>query len=255
MTSGCAMAVNGWASATSAGIALSPNPWPLPKMAIQLDGACIDMISETLGIVVLRHGDVYLLQLLHEQWSLLPVGHTLGSLGQVSGLLVLPMQGETSVLDKILPKAAGVSMGLVFCGSRMGDSSLLGYTLESNVTLVDAMQGKDNSTGDSTIKQEDQEQQLPQEAIVDDYEIILQGEEDALYALDDEHDQTTKPDKELPDVIPPSDEENDETTGDSKQRISNKRAKLTVPKMKSPSPEKKKRANWKESKRIWTKGR
>ena len=227
MTSGCAMAVNGWASATSAGIALSPNPWPLPKMAIQLDGACIDMISETLGIVVLRHGDVYLLQLLHEQWSLLPVGHTLGSLGQVSSLLVLPMQGETSVLDKILPKAAGVSMGLVFCGSRMGDSSLLGYTLESNVTLVDAMQGKDNSTGDSTIKQEDQEQQLPQEAIVDDYEIILQGEEDALYALDDEHDQTTKPDKELPDVIPPSDEENDETTGDSKQRISNKRAKLT----------------------------
>lgn len=220
-----ALAVNGWAGATSPGITLTPNPWPLPKLAIQLDGAGVAMINDSLGLVVLRHGAVYLLQQVHENWSMLPVGQTLGSLGQIASVLVLPMLGETSVLDKLMPaKQVGVSMGLVFCGSSFGDSSLLGYTLESNVTLFDVTQEKETSTKDQMIKAEDV---LPMQVthIHDEYEQILQSEEDALYSLDaDEESSHTV--KGQPDVIPPSDEESDEKF-DTRRRTRNKRVKLT----------------------------
>lgn len=220
-----ALAVNGWAGATSAGLHLSPNPWPLPKLAVQLDGARVAMISDSLGLVVLRHGAVYLLQQLHENWSMIPVGQTLGSLGQIASLLVLPL-GDPGALDKLLPaKVLGVSVGLVFCGSRLGDSSLLGYTLESNVGLVDAVQGKGNVIIQGAIKEEDEQSDEPAHA-VDEYEMILRSEEDALYAPDDVNDEASKIEKALPDVIPPSDEESEEVSG-SRRRTRNKRAKLT----------------------------
>jgi hypothetical protein len=122
--------------------------------------------------------------------------------------------GDVGALDKLLStKVLGVSAGLVFCGSRMGDSSLLGYTLESNATLVDTMQGKGNVSNQiMAVKGENDLPEAPPQAI-DEYELILRSEEDALYALDDDNDKNPHIQEVLPDVIPPSDEENDEISG------------------------------------------
>jgi hypothetical protein len=249
--SGPALAVNGWAYTTNPpNVVLQPNPWPLPKLAIQLDGARIAIISETLGLVVLRYGAVYLLQQMtgvggQHQWSMLPLGQTLGSLGQVATLLALPLGEATTdvmLLDKLMmggKKGGTINMGLLFAGSRLGDSSLLGYTVESGVTLVEAMKPQEPTTdkvgsaGDATIaiaasqiKTEDSEGATNAD---DDYEGVLQLEEDALYADDAENGNngyssgkpTATSEQQAPDIVPPSSDEEDET---KTQRT--KRAKL-----------------------------
>jgi hypothetical protein len=127
--------------------------------------------------------------------------------------------GDVGALDKLLStKVLGVSAGLVLCGSRMGDSSLLGYTLGSNATLGDTMQGKGNASNQMAVKGENDPPEAPPQAI-DEYKMILRSEEDAL---DDADDKNPHIQEVLPDVIPPSDEENDETSG-GRHRFSHKR--------------------------------
>ena len=62
---GPVLSVNGWVQTTcptSLLEKLQPNPWPLPKLAVQLDGARLSILSEKVGILCLRQGQLYLLQ-------------------------------------------------------------------------------------------------------------------------------------------------------------------------------------------------
>jgi hypothetical protein len=76
----------------------------------------------------------------------MPLRTTLGAIGQISSLLLLPLADVPRVMiSKLFDSNSTkkqlsmemLSMGLLFAGSRLGDSSLLGYTLEADVTFTD----------------------------------------------------------------------------------------------------------------------
>jgi hypothetical protein len=180
----CCTAVNGWVRSTgsaavlpsvgSLGGILQPNPSPLAKLSVQLDGSRLSFVNEDVAMVSLRDGSLYSLELHGEHdcigvgggggvcLSLAPVGKKLGGLGMIASLSVLPlMHVQTSiVMGKLLDKESAVakkeemgisddgpsksqvvketisSLGLVFAGSRMGDSILMMYDLKENIKLV-----------------------------------------------------------------------------------------------------------------------
>ena len=163
---GPVLSVNGWVQTTcptSLLDKLQPNPWPLPKLAIQLDGARLSILSEKLGILCLRQGQLYLLQHLGDTWSLMSLGTTLGAIGQISSLLSLPLADVPKVMisklvdndsDKKQLSLEIMSMGLLFAGSRLGDSSLLGYTLEADVTFTDKVKQEGASEKKQKIEED-----------------------------------------------------------------------------------------------------
>ena len=213
-----ALALNGWARSTcpfSLWDLLSPNPWPLPKLSIQLDGAKLAMLNQECGIVSLRRGDLYLLQKSTRSWAMLQLGRSLGAIGHVTNLVALPFEATpTTIVQKLLgPKASKkFLMGLLFAGSRLGDSSLLGYTLQANVTLIDVTGGKAKKRKvdepRAPLVKEEEDVGQPDE---DGIEAILRKEEEALYAPDPK----STPSENRPNIVPPSDEEDsvDDTQG------------------------------------------
>jgi len=174
---------------------MQPNPSPLPKLGIQLDGCSLSFVNEHVAMLSLRDGTLYSLEL-HESdacvgvggdrgvmcMSLSPVGKKLGGIGMVSSLSSMPLlnlkvkvkvqtmkqdfgkfldgtsgtagtgtgtgsgsakKEEAVANEETIESAKGKwqeeepsSLGLVFAGSRMGDSTLLLYTLKENVKLV-----------------------------------------------------------------------------------------------------------------------
>ena len=168
---------------------MQPNPSPLPKLAIQLDGSRMVFVGDNLAIVALRDGTLFLLEIHHRKNTLLgsrrssdkqhlciismaPTGRKLGSLGMISTLSYVPLlrlsgeekrmsnvkayesiqrillsstkkeENEYDVLNILLSKMQGTSqlnpfsMGLIFAGSRVGDSSLLVYGVKENVAFL-----------------------------------------------------------------------------------------------------------------------
>lgn len=242
---GPVLSVNGWVQTTcptSLLEKLQPNPWPLPKLAVQLDGARLSILSEKVGILCLRQGQLYLLQHLGDTWSLMPLRTTLGAIGQISSLLLLPLADVPRVMiSKLFDSNSTkkqlsmemLSMGLLFAGSRLGDSSLLGYTLEADVTFTDKVK-REGSLGKKQKIEEDTWDYPGTARPASEHEFILQREEDALYAPTEE-DEGVELITEFPDVIPPSsDEEMEESTGIHGCRVAVKKrsrprlAKLTV---------------------------
>lgn len=133
---------------------LKPNPKPFPKLAIQLDGAALAFCSDSLVILSLRSGGLYLLQLnvtssnrsggrsvQDTPMCLLPLGKSLGSCGNVANLIACPLESSSSVLYHKMQakdektKSINLSMGLLFAGSMVGDSVLLGYCLVSPLAM------------------------------------------------------------------------------------------------------------------------
>ena len=241
------LAVNGWVASslsTSYTGIVAANSWPFPKLSMQLDGAQFTPINTNTWFVVLRRGQVYLLQKNDGgQWSLMSLYQTVGAVGEISCVSICPMghysassfgkdnsffqlssKAEASG-EKSLQQQQQHAIGLLFVASRLGDSSLLGYAL-GETTVVDALQTEPGLGSDKKgVKKENVVIPTEEEAAdgnssmtavkidgdtavnEEDYERILQLEEDALYG------GTTLNEKSgNPDIVPPSDDD-DEALG------------------------------------------
>ena len=191
---------------------------------MQLDGAQFTPINPTTWFVVLRRGQVYLLQRNEGgDWSLMSLYQTVGAVGEVSRVSLCPMGkfvtfGKEKGLFGSQVKTEGEKMlqeqkhilGLLFVASRLGDSSLLGYALDET-TVVDALQtepglGGGKKSKNTIIPSKDEEASdapMKSDGDSDDYERILQLEEEALYG------NTSSETSGNPDIIPPSDDDDD----------------------------------------------
>jgi cleavage and polyadenylation specificity factor subunit 1 len=241
------LATNGWVGSTLSATysyLVEANPWPFPKLSIQLDGAQFTAINNRTWLVVLRRGEVYLLQysgsagLGRGKWSFMSLYQKVGALGEVSQIRCQTL-GEVSVdsnkqifnFDKEswmgskyntgkAPRDITMEIGLVFVSSRLGDSSLLGFVLEetsvANALITKA--GNDGVKKESTvIKGIEKNKSATQDPFTDfiasidvdeAYDRILKLEEEALYAPVSKEDGTLS--THGPNVVPPSDDESDE---------------------------------------------
>ena len=254
------LAVNGWAGAALSvtySSLVTCNPWPFPKQSIQLDGAQFLPVNATTWFVVLRRGQVYLLQNNRNElnqtdvageWSFMSLYQTVGGVGEVSHVSCCPMGKYDTVLfeksDKLWGKdslmfsspisskctsttQSMVEMGLMFVASRMGDSSLLGYALCKS-SLSDAIKvepGLMNVKKENTIVSK-RDEEIPvnnQKKILvnnsEEYEQILKLEEEALYA-EETNGTATRVEFNL--ILPSDDEDNEESLSSRKRaRLSN----------------------------------
>jgi cleavage and polyadenylation specificity factor subunit 1 len=276
----CCTAVNGWVRSTGSAALLpklgsfrgimQPNPSPLPKLSIQLDGCRLSFVNENVAMLALRDGTLYTMELHNENEcvgaggddtmciSLSPVGKKIGGLGMISTLSALPLLKiqaigvdfgkflDESSLNPKKEEAANEtlessgpisgkhaktvwkddvssSLGLVFAGSRMGDSSLLLYGLKDKVTLIPLERDVDDEeqssneikrkrenesssqsqvkkeklefdgTGPNNIEAKEQKVGTDITTVTDDegnlsLEDMLRLEEEALYGLDSDED-------------------------------------------------------------------
>ena len=252
------LAVNGFAASTLSNAynnIVTANHWPFPKLSMQLDGAQFTPINTSTWFVVLRRGQVYLLQRNDiGEWSMMSLYQTVGAVGEISGLISCPLGHfspsfgkEKGFFDSSLktetPEEKSMQkqhmIGLLFVASRLGDSSLLGYAL-AETSVVAALQAelglgsdKQNIKIDNSVlsKEENSEKHSLTKAVKvnsdiatndDEYERTLQIEEDALYG-----DTTTFNDKlERPDIIPPSDDDGD-VDDESIRNAKKKRARFS----------------------------
>lgn len=202
------LAVNGWARATCPAVLanrLKANPGI--KLALQLDGCACCFLNSHAAMIVLRRGQVYLLQQIGHEWTMLPTGQTLASTGEVTHLLSYPLDSkQNNVFSSLLQRldktkteedhrkfdSAHLSTGLVFAGSRLGDSHLLGYVLDKvKIPSSAFVLNEPLAASDSANPKEKDTNELPQEEKDDLSEPsliqqrrnqILAEEEEALYA-------------------------------------------------------------------------
>ncbi|KAL7550396.1 hypothetical protein ACHAWF_013634 [Thalassiosira exigua] len=154
---------------------LESNPSPLPKLAVQLDGARVAFVSDSVAMVCLGNGALHALELhggdrvdgdeaTARFMSLRPLGHRVGGLGVASNLSVLDAAGgrHGGAVRRYLAAVAesgdgeaykdpkdeeggndgstrragdGEALGLAFVASRMGDCTLLAYATDGHVRL------------------------------------------------------------------------------------------------------------------------
>jgi hypothetical protein len=179
------IAMNGWARSTCpAALQTALQANPVVKLAIQLDGCCVTWLSEHSAIMALRTGQLYVLQRTDDRWAVMPLGQTLGAVGEVAHLASLPIGGlrwlEKMKMDE--NKASEMQMGVLFAGSRTGDSLFLGYALE----IVTMPWAAIKSEGQTFINFEGSElsKVATTAPIANGLDRILQLEEEALYGTD-----------------------------------------------------------------------
>jgi hypothetical protein len=235
----CALAANGFAkigcpngllppsfesSYRSTSVYLEPNPSPLPKLSLQLEGAQVGFVTENIALVCLGNGSLHSLQF-HRSidsssptvMSLSPLCHRVGGLGVASCLSILAKKCHTNSVRKYLraneavakqEKEEGNNMpdpeiqasGLLFLGSRMGDCTLLAFSMNKPTLLIASSldeneessmfasgkrkleTNKSGSESNKRNKEDDNENKVTTE--ID----ILQQEEEDLYRDTDEID-------------------------------------------------------------------
>lgn len=235
----CALAVNGFAkigcpngllppsSKSSTSVHLEPNPSPLPKLSLQLEGAQVEFVTKNIALVCLGNGSLHSLQFHHTDersrstiMSLSPLSHRVGGLGVASCLSILAKTCHQNNVRKYLRSHESMAKeedgndgtdleiqtrGLLFIGSRMGDCTLLAFSINKPSLLIassvdlkeeSTMQegGKrkletNTSTSDSNKRSRDGdeagEENQSKMAEID----ILQQEEEELYRDSDESDK------------------------------------------------------------------
>lgn len=221
------LTVNGWAKSTCPAELLDqlqPNPWPLPRLSIQLDGSRLTFINDSVALVSLRNGQLYCLQHIGDGWNMMPLGRSLRGIGEVGDMITLPFGSiPKEIMQNLLGSKASnnLSMGITFVGSRIGDSTLLGYTLESGITLGDTAKLEGMKKRKIRSIQWGTNEETGMEAQEDEYEIIMRGEEEALYAPFGATSEA-RASKALttPDVVPPSsdEEENEMASNEIKRK-------------------------------------
>lgn len=184
-TIGQVLATNGWSKATCPTELLPMvQANPIVKLSLQLDGSCMTALSGSAALIALRSGQLYVLQHSVESWVLLPLGKHLGAVGEVALLTSFSSEG-TMVLGKNLvhddsDTKKRLDFGIVFAGSRMGDSVLMGFTLETVTTpMVDALIKSESAL---LIKDEEAQADVKTDDTNDEYDRVLLLEEKALYA-------------------------------------------------------------------------
>jgi len=171
----CALATNGFAkigcpngllppsfesSYRSTSVYLEPNPSPLPKLSLQLEGAQVEFVTENIALVCLGNGSLHSLQF-HRSidissptvMSLSPLTHRVGGLGVASCLSILAKKCHANSVGKFLRAHEAVAKyekeegnnvpdpeiqasGLLFLGSRMGDCTLLAFSMNIPTLLI-----------------------------------------------------------------------------------------------------------------------
>lgn len=150
---------------------LEANPSPLPSLALQLDGASrVSFVTDNVALVCLGNGTLHLLELHNYSstskmsmfMSLFPLGHKVGGLGSVVSCLSV-FQANTAFHTKCVSRYLGEeeednhnkreesivssalikkpspkiqARGLIFVGSRMGDCTLLAFSMNEPIRLI-----------------------------------------------------------------------------------------------------------------------
>ena len=155
---------------------VSPNPSPLPRLSLHLDGSSLSFLSRDVAALSLSDGTLYYLDIPPTTpvggggggtlpLSLAPMGYRVGACGAVTCLSALPIlsasvdvatEEKTSNSDDPLPGDDGVkpysasgrlqvSAGLLFAGSRLGDSGLIAYRMTEGTPLGDRGERRSSS--------------------------------------------------------------------------------------------------------------
>ena len=249
------IAMNGWVKSTLTSKLFNIvecNPWPFPKLAIQLDGCKVSSMTDSTALITLRGGQLYFLQRTggggsgssNGCWCMLPLHQTIGAIGQVSNLKCWPFGNVPKAFARNLlgdkknnatisatppgtskegEEESTIDMGLIFVGSRLGDSSLLGYGLEST-SVEDAIKKEESlrptaAASSSTVKSDanggvgDTTNGASDGPL--DYDTILRLEEEALYAPIENNDG---PSSSAPHVIPPSSSDEEDLYDDDRNK-------------------------------------
>lgn len=178
------------ASSTASSEAIvTANPSPLPLLSFALDGCRVSFVSDDVAALCSRDGAVYSLEIhrgvefsagsgrVAQSLSLSPMNCRLGGIGMVSSLSALPLVtlGGKSIggssFDDLAAKMGGIDetgkkhqdgtkLGVLFAGSRLGDSTLLFYGMRERVTLIEPdAESDEEKTGAGGKRKRDQSDQ------------------------------------------------------------------------------------------------
>lgn len=182
---------------------------PVVKLSISLHGSKIAWISEKIAFVALRMGQLYVLQKASSRWIVVGLGQKFGSIGEIASLTSVPLDecSAKRLYHKISEhRVLQTHVGLLLAGSRFGDSALLGFAVEESYFLshVNDPFAAQISDGSASRKNEIAVPDfLSMSTNVDDVLTrTLIREEQALY-------DTSQSSTCSPDIVPPSDEEDE----------------------------------------------
>lgn len=189
------LGVNGWAMSHTA----TANP--VVKLSVALDGSKWAWLNERVAMVCLRYGQIYVFQAIDDDsnWCLLPTGKKLGSLGEIAALTSRPNDSLS---------------GLLVAGSRLGDSVVLEYQL----SFVETTWGKLGGLH-SQPRANNRSTQSMDETIFSGKSSTGNSYREETIRLEDEALYGSSAPGTAPNLVVPSDDEEDQDENDKLVRV------------------------------------